>query len=44
MKEVYDEYCIPVFGNPLSPMGKENHYSCDFLNVGAPLHAQIERV
>ena len=34
MKEVYDEYCIPVFGNPLVPMGKGNHYSCDFLNVG----------
>jgi hypothetical protein len=33
--KVYDEYCIPVFGNPLSPMGAHNKYSCDFLNVGA---------
>lgn len=33
MKEVYDEYCIPVFGNPISPMGHGNKYSCDFLNV-----------
>ena len=33
MKEVYDEYCIPVFGNPLSSMGHGNKYSCDFLNV-----------
>jgi len=35
MKEVYDTYCIPVFGSYLSPMGRENKYSCDFLNVGA---------
>jgi hypothetical protein len=35
MKEVYDQFCIPVFGNPLSPMGRENQYSCDFLNVGS---------
>ena len=35
MKEICDEYCIPVFGNPLSPMGRENKYSCDFLNVGS---------
>lgn len=34
MKEVYDEYCIPVFGNPFSSMGRGNKYSCDFLNVG----------
>jgi hypothetical protein len=34
MKEVYDEYCIPVFGDPTSSMGNENKYSCDFLNVG----------
>lgn len=34
MKEEYDEYCIPVFGNPLTQMGRENAYSCDFLNVG----------
>ena len=33
MKEQYDEYCIPVFGNPLSSMGHGNHYSCDFVNV-----------
>lgn len=33
MKEVYDEYCIPVFGNPFSSMGHGNKYSCDFLNV-----------
>lgn len=35
MKEEYDEYCIPVFGNPFSSMGHGNKYSCDFLNVGA---------
>ena len=35
MKEVYDEYCIPVFGNPFTPMGHGNKYSCDFLNVGS---------
>eukprot|EP00005_Dracoamoeba_jomungandri_P003577 CAMPEP_0174259334 /NCGR_PEP_ID=MMETSP0439-20130205/8168_1 /TAXON_ID=0 /ORGANISM="Stereomyxa ramosa, Strain Chinc5" /LENGTH=238 /DNA_ID=CAMNT_0015343165 /DNA_START=178 /DNA_END=894 /DNA_ORIENTATION=+ len=35
MKEVYDEYCIPVFGDPSSSMGSQNHYSCDFLNVGS---------
>jgi hypothetical protein len=34
MKEVYDEYCIPVFGDPLNPMGRDNNWSCDFLNVG----------
>jgi hypothetical protein len=34
MKEVYDTYCIPVFGNPLSSMGHGNKYSCDFLNDG----------
>jgi hypothetical protein len=33
MKEVYDQYCIPVFGAPLTPMGRWNKYSCDFLNV-----------
>jgi len=35
MKEVYDEYCIPVFGDPTSSMGNGNKYSCDFLNIGA---------
>ena len=35
MKEVYDSFCIPVFGNPLASMGHGNKYSCDFLNVGA---------
>jgi len=35
MKEVYDQYCIPVFGNPASSMGRQNKYSCDFLNVGS---------
>eukprot|EP00602_Paraphysomonas_sp_CaronLab_P008184 CAMPEP_0185017742 /NCGR_PEP_ID=MMETSP1103-20130426/656_1 /TAXON_ID=36769 /ORGANISM="Paraphysomonas bandaiensis, Strain Caron Lab Isolate" /LENGTH=223 /DNA_ID=CAMNT_0027547309 /DNA_START=179 /DNA_END=847 /DNA_ORIENTATION=+ len=35
MKEQYNEYCIPVFGNPLSSMGHGNHYSCDFVNVGS---------
>jgi hypothetical protein len=32
---VYDQFCIPVFGDPSSPMGAANNYSCDFLNVGA---------
>eukprot|EP00604_Paraphysomonas_vestita_P002380 CAMPEP_0174820604 /NCGR_PEP_ID=MMETSP1107-20130205/4536_1 /TAXON_ID=36770 /ORGANISM="Paraphysomonas vestita, Strain GFlagA" /LENGTH=223 /DNA_ID=CAMNT_0016036253 /DNA_START=236 /DNA_END=907 /DNA_ORIENTATION=- len=35
MKEEYYQYCIPVFGNPLTPMGRWNKYSCDFLNVGS---------
>lgn len=35
MKEVYDDYCIPVFGDPSSSMGSGNKYSCDFLNVGS---------
>jgi hypothetical protein len=34
MAEVYNEYCIPVFGDPTNPMGAHNHYSCEFLNVG----------
>lgn len=34
MKEVYDTYCIPVFGDPSAGMGYQNKYSCDFLNVG----------
>ncbi len=34
MRESYYEYCIPVFGDPNSPMGAQNHYSCEFLNVG----------
>ena len=33
MKEVYDSYCIPVFGAISSPMGRRNDFSCDFLNV-----------
>ena len=33
MKEVYDSYCIPVFGALSSPMGRRNDFSCDFLNV-----------
>jgi hypothetical protein len=35
LQEVYDSFCIPVFGDPLVPMGRWNGYSCDFLNVGA---------
>lgn len=35
MREVYEQYCIPVFGDPSSPMGAANNYSCEFLNVGA---------
>jgi hypothetical protein len=42
MKEEYDEYCIPVFGAPLTPMGRWNKYSCDFLNVCASsLHLSL---
>lgn len=33
MRESYDEYCIPVFGDPSSPMGAGNKYACEFLNV-----------
>ncbi len=33
--QVYDQFCIPVFGDPTNPMGAANNYSCDFLNVGA---------
>ena len=32
---MYDQFCIPVFGDPSSPMGAANNYSCEFLNVGA---------
>ena len=28
MKEVNDEYCIPVSGDPLVPMGRWDHCSC----------------
>lgn len=43
MKEVYDEYCIPVFGAPLTSMGHSNKYSCDFLNVSSAsfVHPQV---
>jgi len=34
MREQYDSFCIPVFGDPTNPMGARNDYSCDFLNVG----------
>eukprot|EP00164_Ancoracysta_twista_P006609 GFYU01009233.1.p1 GENE.GFYU01009233.1~~GFYU01009233.1.p1 ORF type:complete len:341 (-),score=75.81 GFYU01009233.1:47-1069(-) len=34
MREQYDKYCIPVFGDPSSPMGSRNDFSCDFINVG----------
>jgi len=32
MRESYDTFCIPVFGNPQVPMGNRNNYSCDFVN------------
>eukprot|EP00052_Salpingoeca_macrocollata_P034191 m.10791 g.10791 ORF g.10791 m.10791 type:complete len:285 (-) comp6093_c0_seq1:216-1070(-) len=32
MRETYDSFCIPVFGDPSSPMGARNDYSCDFIN------------
>jgi len=32
MIESYESYCIPVFGDPNSSMGSQNHYSCDFIN------------
>jgi len=32
MRESYDKYCIPVFGDPTNPMGNRNDYSCDFIN------------
>ena len=35
MRESYDEYCIPVFGDPTNPMGAENKYKCEFLNVAS---------
>ena len=35
MRESYESYCIPVFGDPTAPMGVRNDYSCDFINVGA---------
>ncbi|KAL6048270.1 AMOP domain-containing protein [Balamuthia mandrillaris] len=34
MRESYDKYCIPVFGDPTSSMGSRNDFSCDFINVG----------
>uniref|UniRef100_A0A7S2TPM8 Uncharacterized protein n=1 Tax=Lotharella oceanica TaxID=641309 RepID=A0A7S2TPM8_9EUKA len=33
MTEIYDNYCIPVFGDPSSPMGSRNDFACQFLNV-----------
>jgi hypothetical protein len=35
MKETYETFCIPVFGDPNATMGSTNNYSCDFLNVGS---------
>lgn len=35
MRESYDSFCIPVFGDPSSPMGSENNYACEFLNVAS---------
>lgn len=32
MRERYESFCIPVFGDPTASMGVENHYSCDFIN------------
>lgn len=32
MIEHYESFCIPVFGDPNSPMGSQNNYSCDFVN------------
>jgi len=34
MREDYDKYCIPVFGDPTNPMGAANNFKCSFLNVG----------
>lgn len=37
MREVYDEYCIAIFGLA-SPMGRMNDFSCDFINVSSWHH------
>ena len=29
MRETYESFCIPVLGDPTSPMGRVNNYSCD---------------
>lgn len=41
MRETYESFCIPVFGDPNSSMGRVNNYSCDFLNVGATSTAYV---
>lgn len=32
MRETYNEYCIPVFGDPTVPMGARNDFACSFIN------------
>jgi hypothetical protein len=41
MRESYDNYCIPVFGDPTNNMGVRNDYSCDFINVGTTNTAYV---